>query len=60
MTPQQRLAEFAYRHQERLAILCGGAKPSPLYDAMARKEAGEAVAEIERNEQDEHPSIDTN
>lgn len=53
MTPQQRAIEFAYRHQERLAILCGSNKPSPLQDAMARREATEAVDRIEMEESEE-------
>ena len=49
MNPEH-LAEFLYRVQERIGIMCGDKKPSPLQDALARKEAREAVERIEKEE----------
>jgi hypothetical protein len=43
MTADELKAEWLYRYEERLALLCGEATPSPELMALARIEADRAI-----------------
>lgn len=46
MTQAEKNAEFAYRYQERIALMVGDGVPTPAQFAQAETEARNAVAEI--------------
>jgi len=49
-TKDELAAEWRYRREERIGILCGSATPTPEQEALARAEADEAVRRL-REEQ---------
>jgi len=46
MTPTEQQAEWHYRYQERLSLLCGTADPTPEEKALAWAEADKAIKEL--------------
>jgi len=45
-TRDELVAEWTYRYEERISILCGSAPPTPEQEALARAEADEAVRRL--------------
>ena len=46
------LAEWDYRYQERLGMLCGAATPEPWMEEMATKEAQGVIEKLARQQKD--------
>ena len=49
-TTKELIAEFEYRKQERLAIMCSDQMPTPEQDRIANNEAREAINQIKAQE----------
>lgn len=46
MTTDELAAEWRYRYEERLGILCGGEKPTLEQEKIAHREADDAVERL--------------
>lgn len=46
MTESEQFAEWQYRYEERLGMLCGDSEPDATAKAIARAEADSAMAEL--------------